>query len=163
MKTETLTADRLRSLLDYAPETGLFTWRRSRGRIKAGSVAGSLDKEGYVIISIDYKAYKAHRLAWMYTHGAWPLDVIDHLNCDASDNRISNLREANASINAQNQRSARKTSRLGVLGVSPWGARFRAQIQAGGQKRLVGVFDTREAAHDAYLQVKRAVHAGCTL
>lgn len=163
MRTQQLTAERLREVLDYDPSSGVFTWRIGRTKTRAGGVAGSPDKEGYIVIGIDYRAHKAHRLAWLHHHGVWPAGVIDHLNGVPSDNRLSNLRSADAAINAQNRRASTRGSKLGVLGVTPRGARFIAQIHAEGRKVLLGVFDTADAAHNAYIETKRALHPGCTI
>lgn len=163
MRTHQLTAERLRKVLDYDPISGVFTWRIGRGKTRVGGQAGSPDKEGYIVIGIDYRAHKAHRLAWLHQHGAWPVGVIDHRNGIPSDNRLHNLREADAAINAQNRRVSSRGAKLGVLGVTPRRTRFIAQIQAGGRKVLLGVFDTASAAHNAYIEAKRAAHPGCTI
>ena len=99
-----LTAEWLRAVLDYDPKTGLFHWRIDRGGRKAriGALAGSFDATGYIQIMIDGKNYKAHRLAWLYVTGNWPIGDIDHLNGERANNRWSNLREATKSINQQN-------------------------------------------------------------
>lgn len=69
---DSLTAVRLREVLSYDPDTGVFTWRVSRGTAKAGSVAGSPDKDGYVIIGLYGRLYKAHRLALFHAYGSMP-------------------------------------------------------------------------------------------
>ena len=89
-----LTAERLRELLNYDPLTGVFSWRvNGRGRSGVGTVAGGSNHKR---IAIDKKEYFVHRLAWLYVHGCWPTEDIDHINGDPSDNRIANLREANS-------------------------------------------------------------------
>ena len=47
-----LSAVRLREAFDYDPETGLFRRRFARGGRVAGSVAGSVNKGGYVHIGL---------------------------------------------------------------------------------------------------------------
>ena len=87
MATFNLTAEELRAILDYNPETGVFTHRIARGYAKAGDVAGSLKPNGYVRVTIARKMYQAHRLAWLYLYGSWPANYIDHINGIRSDNR----------------------------------------------------------------------------
>lgn len=83
----------VRGLLHYDPVTGRFTWlTRVRSDIPAGSEAGSFCDQGYRVILIGGKAYRAHRLAWLLTHGEWPRGDVYHVNRDRSDNRIANLR-----------------------------------------------------------------------
>ena len=67
-----LTAVRIRELLDYDPSSGALRWRVSRGRSKAGSVAGSRDTEGNIQIRIDGRLYMAKELARAHVTGKWP-------------------------------------------------------------------------------------------
>jgi len=97
-----LTAERLREVVTYDPLTGIFRWRVTRGCAKAGAVAGGPEKKGYLRISIDGRRFKAHRLAWLYVKGCWPVDQIDHENGRNADNRFDNLREANNPLNSAN-------------------------------------------------------------
>lgn len=83
----TVSADRLRSLLHYDPETGLFTRNVSRQGFHADTEAGTFHKQsGYILVGVDRKHYRAHRLAWLYMMGEWPSEV-DHINGDRADNR----------------------------------------------------------------------------
>lgn len=162
---EALTAERLRKLLDYSPETGEFRWRFGRRGVSAARVTWSPDSYGYYQISVDGRTYKAHRLAWLYVHGAWPPDQIDHINGIRGDNRIVNLREATRAENQGNQRKARSDNKTGLLGVFRAGgsSKFRAQICLRGNKLHIGYFSTAEEAHQAYLAAKRELHTFCTL
>jgi citrate synthase len=90
-----LTAEELRRVLHYDPDTGIFTWKVTlSNRNPAGKKAGCIDHYGYIMMSIHGKRYKAHRLAWLYMTGAWPTNQIDHKFNNRSDNRFSELREA---------------------------------------------------------------------
>lgn len=75
-----LTAEVLRSKLDYSPETGVFTWRVRAGKAWPGRVAGSPDSWGHTQIRINTRKYAAHRLAWLYMTGNWPADMLDHID-----------------------------------------------------------------------------------
>ena len=158
-----LTAEQVRELLDYNPETGRFTWRIAPRGHKAGSQAGCTDSYGYVVIRTAGAGHKAHRLAWLIAYGEWPDDQVDHINGDRSDNRIANLRSLTNQGNQQNRRTAHRGIRSGLLGVSPKRGKWRAQIKVDGKKRHLGLFDTPEAAHAAYLEAKRKLHPTCSI
>ena len=146
--------------LSYCQETGLFRWLDDRfGHCEPGQIAGSRDSLGYVILNVQRRRLKAHRLAWRVVAGAWPSGVIDHINGDPSDNRICNLRDVTPVDNRQNQRRARSDSTTGVQGVHPRGRGFVVYLTANGRRRRVGSFPTTELAHAAYLQAKRQLHA----
>ena len=100
-----LTAERLREQLRYDAETGVFTRRVGRGHARAGDMAGTVHRTGYVRISIDGGKYTAHHLAWLYVHGVWPSDQIEHINRKRSDNRLVDLKERRAT----RRRAAQKT------------------------------------------------------
>jgi len=156
-----LSAARLRELLCYDPETGVFVWCVSNGkRAIAGRPAGGISRNGYLRISLENARHYAHRLAWLYVHGVWPQGQIDHINGVKTDNRIANLREATASQNGQNRSTARADSGSGMIGVrlNPMSGRWGAEIVKGGQKHSLGYFDTPDAAHAAYLAAKRELH-----
>jgi len=161
-----LTAERLRSILSYDPTTGVFTWRQHRRRSEIGRPAGCESKKsGYILIGIDGRLYYAHRLAWLYAHGAWPLGIIDHRDTNRSNNRIRNLRDTSRSVNQQNIRKPRSHGTSGYLGVT-WHRqveKWLAQIQVNGRNRSLGLFDDPAEAHQAYLKAKREHHAGCTI
>lgn len=137
-----LTQDRLKELIDYDYETGVFIWRVSRQRIKKGSIAGSLNKStGYWIICIDNKRYKAHRLVFLYIDGYLPENGIDHIDRNKINNRYNNLREASKTCNSRNCNIS-KINKSGITGVS-WYKRsnkWRSEINIPKKIRL-GYFD----------------------
>ena len=97
-----LNQKRLKEVLTYDSETGIFVWRSKKSRNK-GKVAGHLRSDGYVAITVDSKLYRAHRLAWLYVHSYFPEHDIDHMNGVRDDNRLVNLREASRACNLQNK------------------------------------------------------------
>jgi len=117
MATRTLTQDRLKELLSYDPDTGVFTWKVSMRGIKKGTSAGCQEKNRYLRISVDKTLHHAHRLAWLYVHGEWPKDVVDHINGDKSDNRINNLQSVTQKVNVR-KHGLFNTNTSGVTGVS---------------------------------------------
>jgi hypothetical protein len=153
-----LTAARLREVLSYDPETGVFTRRHTTGRCgrwKAGSVAGSKHAKGYWAIRIDGRLYLAQRLAWLYVHGRWPVGDTDHRDRDKLNNAIANLREATRAQNMANA-GAYVTNTLGVRGVDfmPKKGKFRARFN----RVHLGLFETLEAAKAARLAAALAAH-----
>ncbi|MBT9492865.1 MAG: HNH endonuclease [Paucibacter sp.] len=159
---DTTTIEHIRSLFTYDQLTGLI-------RSRFGRVVGTRDFEGYVRVSLVHSStlrFRAHRLAVLAVLGRWPELDVDHINGIRHDNRWCNLREVSRSTNSQNQRRAtgnNKTS--GLLGVSYDKDRRRwfAQIQTKGKTFNLGRFDSPESAHEAYLNAKRQLHAGCTI
>lgn len=155
---------RLHEILSYEPSTGLFTWKVDRQRVRAGAIAGSPHPSGRIKIVISGRYYYAHRLAWLYMHGVWPKDQIDHINGDPSDNRIENLRDVSLTVNAQNRRHAQEEKRDSLpLGVQPTQGGWRARLSANGKNLSLGTFKTQAEAYQAYVEAKRVRHAGCTI
>lgn len=155
-----LTTERLRELYEYSPEDGLFVRRAGPANRRPKVVQVRPDREGYLRLGIDYRSYLQHRLAWLYVNGAWPVDLIDHINGDRCDNRICNLRLADQSLNQLNRHRAHPINRTGLIGAHllPSG-RFAADIRVDGIQRRLGVFDTPELAHAAYMAAKAAAMA----
>ena len=132
----------------------------------SGKSCGFIRKDGYVAIKINTKAYKAHRLAWLYVYGINPENQVDHVNGFKSDNRILNLRAATNSQNCENQKKAKSNNIVGLLGVSKaYGKRngFISRIQVNGKQKNIGYFPTAEEAHEAYILAKRELHGHNTL
>lgn len=154
-----LTQARLKELMQYDPETGVFTRLSGRGGKPAGGFVGGPDKDGYWMISVDGVRYKAHRLAFMYMLGRWPQGDVDHINRTTGDNRWSNLREASRSQNMANVGTT-KANKSGYRGVS-WvetKKRWKAQIRRGGTNCHIGYFKTPEDASAAYEAAARECH-----
>ena len=150
----------LKSILRYEPDTGDFYWIAGN---KAGIKAGFGELRGRIQICISGKNYYAHRLAWLYCFGVMPSGVIDHKNGNSLDNRIQNLRDTDQTGNLGNQRKAKSDNKSGLLGVSEKRGRWRAAICVNKKTIHIGTFDSKEEAHQKYLEKKREVHSLCTI
>lgn len=160
-----LTQSRLKELLTYEPETGFFTRLTSPcHKVKAGEVAGSINKRGYVEIKVDYKKYLGHRLASLYMRGHFPINIFDHIDCNKSNNSWINLRDATNAQNSQNIKKAKVNNNL-LLGVTKNKncSTFKALIGLNNKIIHIGSFKTAELAHQAYLDAKRKLHEFSTI
>lgn len=169
----------LRQLLRYEPDTGKLFWReRGPGWFDQGlrhtpgqkmrqwnsRYAGteaftSKDAHGYLVGAIFNVKYKSHRVAWAMVSGEWPTGDVDHINCDRSDNRLSNLRLATRAQNMQNRGATRRNT-TGLKGVC-WDSgrkKWLAQIKINGRNTYLGRHDTPEQAHAAYLRAADLEH-----
>ena len=143
---------KLLEILDYNSETGIFINKITRGpRGVKGSIAGTMDRKGYIVIKINNIQYKAHRLAWFYMNKEWPSDLIDHKDQNKSNNMFSNLRDTSNMLNCRNS-GLRANNTSGFKGVwkesrsGKWGAQFRYL----GEFFYLGAFNTPELAAEAY-------------
>ena len=158
--TSKLTAERLREVSRYEPLTGEFTWLHDAGsRARKGCPAGCVKNGRHTAIMIDNVLYKAHRLAFFYMMGRWPIPEVDHQNLEKSDNRWENLREANRAQNMANT-PVRSSNKSGFKGVS-WAKdrnAWRAQITVNYKNKVIGAFSTKEAAYAAYCEESARLH-----
>lgn len=149
----------LRQLLDYDPEAGKLFWRqRPEGMFVAPASARRWNsrysgKEAFTALCAGYphghvlgEKYLAHRVAWVWIHGAIAGEI-DHINGDKRDFSIKNLREVDRSGNMRNAcMSGRNTS--GHVGVS-WCSitnKWRAGIQIDGRHKCLGRYQALEDA-----------------
>lgn len=154
-------AERVRELLDYDPETGIFTWKVTRGRLaKAGGVAGSSHYSGYVHIKVDDTRYSAHRLAWLHHYGEDPGALqINHLDSCRSNNAIANLELVTSRENIQHS-SKHGVKQNGLpLGTYLRQAtqKYQATIKVGGKSYNLGSYNDPTLAAAAYAAALEAV------
>jgi hypothetical protein len=138
-------------IVNYDAATGIFSSRRT------GQVLSAKNSKGYLQISIRNRTYYAHRLAWLYVHGTWPVHQVDHINGNRTDNRICNLRLATPSENQCNM-GVKKHSQVGIKGVAKVNNRYRAVIRKNCVRYHLGYFSTPEAASAAYSAAAARLH-----
>lgn len=176
-----LTAEQLRAVLLYDPDTGLFRWKEGIDHWRAGLPAGTkghtrkngtdyvfiglgttsrgIQKRPYIVLGVKKRVYRAHRLAWLYVYGEWPKGEIDHINGDSTDNRIVNLRDVTTAQNSLN-RGLRRNNTSGIKGVS-WSKKSQkwlVHIAVNKQLLHVGLFDTIEDARAARIEAANRLH-----
>lgn len=140
-----LTQNRLRAVLHYDPSSGIFTWTSGK---RKGKAAGTRhDARGFLKVSIDNQRYLLHRLAWLWMTGAMPRWDIVHRNGDHSDNRWSNLNEADRLQHSSERSPARiRTEAEGVWQV---GDQFEATIATNTAVLSLGTFASLDEAKTA--------------
>ena len=170
-------AEIVRQILDYNPDTGEFCWKartpemfvagkhssqrkcRAWNAKNTGNIAGTSGGDGYLQISINSRRYQAHRIAWLWMVGEMPRKEIDHIDCDRSNNRFANLREA---THAQNNRNTPKQSNnsSGYKGVflDRNLGKWRARIYVNGDCQYLGCFGALEDAAAAYAKAAHELH-----
>ncbi len=142
---KTITAADLRNWVTYCESTGDFIWTGALKRTKAGSLPGCKDGEGYRVMKIKGRMYKAHRLAWLYVNGEWPMGEIDHIDGQRSNNAIGNLRDCTTKENLRARRFSRNPS--GYRGVHRMSSgKFRVRLWLDGENKHFGNFEDAELA-----------------
>ena len=167
-----VTQNLVRELLNYDPETGIFTWRyRDRKYCVsdksqkvfnanfAGKIAGGFSDDGYINIKILGRLFLAHRLAYLYMTGNFPATEIDHKDRNRSNNAFENLRAVSREVNLQNTFNPLPSNKLQIRGVRQVrGKKFVARIRANNECYHLGHFDTADEAFVAYLAAKQVYH-----
>lgn len=152
MEEAALTHSRLREMVDYDPETGVFTWREQIAKcIRIGNVCGRINAKGYRQIQISGRLYQAHRLVWLWMTGGWPPTSLDHRNGQKDDNRFANLRLATSSQNGANRRLPQHNT-SGYRGVTKHTqtGKWQSQIGVAGRSIHLGLYADAVDAARAY-------------
>lgn len=151
-----VTAEFLRENLAYEPATGVFLWKKRGPGRTLGRGLGTKVWAGYLTMKVNGEVWLAHRLAWLYIHGEWPVGSIDHIDGNRSNNAIANLRIATAAQNAARRPTTRKLSPS--RGVFPHGPGFVARLHHAGKRYYLGYFPTADAAKAAYEAKAKEIH-----
>jgi HNH endonuclease len=163
--------DLVQQLLRYDPDTGHLWWLprpqemfvSKRGYAvwnanNAGKIAGGVHVANQRrTIVLNYKLYFSYRLVWLLVRGEPVPPRIDHIDGNALNDRIENLRAATQSQNLANAR-LRKTNKFGFKGIEMVGPKFGACIQFEGRKRWLGTFATVEEAAAARHEAASRLH-----
>lgn len=152
-----MTPDKVKDIFDYNQETGELIWKKrpdltDRWNNKMpGKIAGTTT-HGKIVVRVNKRHYFAHRLIWAIVYGDWPINDIDHIDHDPTNNRISNLRQATRSENIHNRRR-NKNNTSGFKGVvfDKRRQKWRSEIMISGKRRFLGYFGSPEDAHKAYI------------
>lgn len=153
-----ITAENVRDLFNYDPVSGVLSWRVFVSpKAPAGAAPSSRDKDGYIKVSYKGKHYRAHRVAWLWMTGEWPVEI-DHINRTPDDNRWKNLRNVSSEINQQNRSGFKNNT--GVVGVvwDKYYRKFSPKIKAFGKAIYLGRWDDLEFAELVYQEAKRKFH-----
>jgi len=142
MAENSITQDRLKEVLHYDPETGVFTWKTSlNNRSSQNKVAGFMKSNKYLYIGINNIEYGAHRLAFLYMEGSFPENQVDHINHIRCDNRWENLRRSTIQENRKNH-TIRADSKTKILGVNWYKAykKWQVRITCSNKTKNIGYF-----------------------
>ena len=147
---ELVTLERLKELMTYDPETGIFTRNIDRRRHKKGTQVGSVAKSGYLQTIINGNYYYLHRLAYFYMTGEWPPKYIDHIDMNKQNNAWSNLRPVTHQQNAFNNAA------MGFVKTGPLS--WLAAIRCGEERINLGTYSCPLLARLAYVDAKQEFH-----
>ena len=160
MTVPSLTQSELKKLLHYDPDTGIFTHKLPRRGVSVGKEAGYPQPDGYRYVTLLGFRYVSHRLIWLYVYGRLPINQLDHVNRDRSDNRLINLREVTAAENKQNLGISSK-NKSGFRGVSfdKNNNLWRASISVNNKPINLGRYPTILEASKAYALAAKKYHS----
>jgi hypothetical protein len=133
---------------------------RKTGRVnEIGQVAGCFHKgKGYIHVKIKAKAFKAHRLIFLYHHGYLP-ECVDHIDGDKTNNRIENLRAATKEENCHNQK-IRSTNKSGYKGVK-WVEhckKWQVEVCKNYKQLRFGMYEDLELAGLVAIEATELIH-----
>ena len=171
LNKETLTQELLKSMLFYNPDDGVFTWcERDVKWFKtqrdcnawntrySNKEAGSLNKKRmYITIHIFKKRYSCHHLAYFYMTGKWPKEDIDCIDGDYTNVRFNNIRECSRSDTRYKTIKPIGNNELIGAHFHKKTGKYTSAIKSNGKVTILGLFNTQEEAHQAYVEAKRQI------
>ena len=152
-------AELLRELLDYDPDTGVLKWRKRDIRYfrslracaswnghHAGHSVGWVNANGYLATQINGVPYLVQRIIWTMMTGQQPPTQVDHIDGVRTNNRWKNFRGIETQVDSSKNRGLNNNNTSGFRGVQKRGNRYIVFFQ----RKYVGYFDTPEAASEVY-------------
>lgn len=158
-----ITHERLLDVLGYDAQTGVFTWKqRMSNRIHVGDRAGVVAGGGRRFIMVDGEKFQAHRLAWFYENGRWPIGDLRQINGDYDDSSLGNLKEMSR-IEAARSRGTGSTNTSGHKGISPHPkGGWKASVTCNYQQINLGVFPMKEDAIEMHGKAQELMSGAVT-
>ena len=154
-----MNANKAKELFEY--RDGELYWKVDVAHnVKAGSIAGNIQKTGYKRLRFEGKDYLVHRIIFLIHHGFLP-KMVDHHDLNPLNNNIENLRDADRSKNGMNQKLHSNNS-LGLKNISMAGNKFRVQIQFNNVYKSIGYFDDLELAELVAIEARDKYHGEYT-
>jgi len=151
-----ITQEYLKSIISYDKTTGVFIYlKQVNNKCYIGQILNNKGKNGYYRVSIDYKRYYLHRLAWLYEYGHFPKNKIDHIDGNKLNNALSNLRDVTDRQNSQNLQKHREGKLVGATFCpdrAPRKKKWRASIIINKTQTYLGYYLTEQEAHNAYVK-----------
>jgi hypothetical protein len=136
---------------------GHLVWKVSKAkRIKIGSKAGTIGKDGYIRVFVDGKSYLAHHLVYLMEHGCMPTEI-DHVNRVKTDNSVANLKQCTRAENSLN-RGMFSNNRTGIKNVHKHSSgKYEVSFRRNSKSIYVGLFDDLELAELVALEATHKV------
>ena len=147
--------ERLRELFHADFERGILIRKISNNQYPVGEFSGCYDPScGYYRVAIDQKRYLVHQVIWAMKTGEWSKKHINHISGSLTDNRFDNLRESTRRQSKQSSKLYRN-NKFGLKGVSKFKSCFRSDIRVNGKTLYLGLHDTPEQGHQAYIRAAK--------
>lgn len=126
-------------------------WKVSRGKARAGDVAGSVHKKGYFRVRLFRNNYLVHRVVYQLEMGDLTDEFqVDHIDGDRSNNKISNLRIVDCFGQSQNLKmySSNSSGVTGVRFARVFGCDYYQAYWSEDKKRVFKQFSCDEYTHE---------------
>ena len=149
--------EQFNALFEYKDGTLFWKVDRKSNKLK-GKPVGAVNGKGYFETKLDGKSFKVHRIIFAMHHGYLP-EVVDHIDCNRTNNHINNLRVATTGENKYNQK-VYKNNTSGAKGIF-WNKKhkkWRTQINYNGKRKCLGSFDDFNEACEFVALARDMVH-----